>query len=288
MTPFKILTLNTGLIEIDVPLLRRITVVYAKELRTEALIKVLLENPYDVVMLQELGGSLQKKVLRAVSELYPYHATHHNRKLFSKHLLILSKNPLENIRFIPFQKQTHFESWGITKGLLCADINHHGTVYHIINTHLVGSGTKPGDNSSKTINVRTHQIKQLKKYVADHYDLDDIVIVGGDFNAGPLSCTENYNVIIDELADCMECAPESDRITWSPENPLARKSTRRDPHKQLDGFYMKHHHYEQFKESMHISRKFVEQVTIPYNDTIISTPVSDHYGVEMIIKKTTS
>lgn len=286
MAPFKILTLNTGLIEIDVPLLRKITVVHAKELRTDALIKVLLENPYDVVMLQELGGSLQKKVLQAVSEMYPYHATHHNRKLFSKHLLILSKTPLSNIRFVPFTHQTHFESWGITKGMLCADVNHHGTLYHLINTHLVASGTKASDTTPKTIKVRTQQINQLKKYVVDHYDLDDIVIIGGDFNAGPLSCTENYNVIIDELADCMECAPESDRITWSPENPLARKSTRRDPHKQLDGFYMKHHHYEQFRESINITRKFVEHVDVFYKNNIVTTPVSDHYGVEMIIKKT--
>lgn len=286
MNPLKILTLNTGLIEIDIPLLRYITVVHAKELRTDALIKALRESPHNVIMLQELGGSLQKKVLRAMSDLYPYHATHRNFKLFSTHLLILSKTPLSNIRFVPFELQTHFESWGITKGLLCADVNHDGTNYHLINTHLVASGTKASDTTPKTIRVRTHQINQIKKFVHNHYHADDIVIIGGDFNSGPFSCSENYNVIIDELSDCMTCASESDRITWSPENPLARKSTRRDPHKQLDGFYMKHHHFEQFKDSMQITRRFVEHLEIPYKGKTVVTPVSDHYGVEMVIHRT--
>jgi endonuclease/exonuclease/phosphatase family metal-dependent hydrolase len=238
-------------------------------------------------MMQELGGSLQKKVLAGMKDLYPYHATHRNFKLFSTHLMILSKTPLSNIRFIPFEQQTHFESWGITKGLLCADINHNGTTYHLINTHLVASGTKASDTTPKTIRVRTHQINQLKKFIHQHYSNDDIVIVGGDFNSGPFSCTENYNVIIDDLSDCMQQATEIDRITWSPENPLARKSTRRDPHKQLDGFYMKHHHFEQFKDTMHITRRFVEHVQIFYKGSTITTPVSDHFGVEMTIQKNT-
>ena len=56
MNPLKILTLNTGLIEIDIPILRHIAVVHAKELRTDALIQALRENPYDIIMMQELGG----------------------------------------------------------------------------------------------------------------------------------------------------------------------------------------------------------------------------------------
>lgn len=286
MNSLKILTLNTGLIEIDVPLLRRISVVHGKDIRVKALIKILQENTYDVVFLQEIGGSLQKKLLESLDDIYPYHATHKNKKLFSTHLLILSKSPLSNICFVPFEQQTHFESWGITKGLLCADINHDGTIYHLINTHLVASGTKASDTTPKTLRTREHQIKQMKKFIKENYHEQGVVIVGGDFNTGPFSSKENYDVIIDELADCMQCAAESDRITWSPENPLARKSTRRDPHKQIDGFYIKHHHFEQFKDHLQITRTFTEHIEIHHNNKKIHTPVSDHYGVEMIIKKT--
>ncbi len=287
MNSFNILTLNTGLLEIDFPLLRSITLVKDKNIRVHGIIDMLKKSTYDVVMLQEIGGTLLKKVLKELSDIFPYHATHHTWKLFSYNLLILSKIPLEKVHFTPFKKQTNFESWGITKGFLSVQVTWNNTPYHLINTHLVASGTNQGDSSPKTLRVRNQQIHQLKEYVRTHYTPDDIVIIGGDFNAGPLTCRENYDVIVDELYDVMQHLPEHERITWSPKNPNVRKSTKQDPEKQLDGFYMRHHHYEQFKDAMNISRKFIDEVEITHPRGTDQIVLSDHYGVEMIIKKNT-
>lgn len=285
MNSLKILTLNAGLLEIDFPLLRAITLVKQKNIRVYAVIDALKKATHDIVMLQEVGGSLLKKILCEVSDVFPYHVTHHARKLFSTNLLILSKFPLNQTKFIPYKNQTHFESWGIQKGMLCAQIVFDKIPYHFINTHLVASGTEVGDSTPKTLHVRNQQIEQLKEHIRTSYDKNDIVIVGGDFNAGPLTCRENYDIIIDELYDCMQHAPEPDRITWSTKNPIVRKSTKHDPDKQIDGFYMRHHHYEQFKDSMSISRKFIEETEIIHKEKLTKTMLSDHYGVELEIKK---
>lgn len=288
MNSLKILTLNVGMLEIDVPLLRTITIVKKKNLRIHAVIHALKNSDYDIVLLQEIGGSLLKKLLHELKNIFPYHATHHVWKLFSYNLLILSKLPLEETHFVPFKNQTHFESWGVTKGLLCATVTWDNTPYHLITTHLVGAGTKSGDNSPKTLSVRNAQIHQMKEYVRTHYGKNDIVIIGGDFNAGPLSCQENYDVIVDELYDVMQHVPEHERVTWTTKNPLIRKSTKADPDKQIDGFYMHHHHYEQLKNGIGIQRKFMEEIEFLHPKGIDKVMLSDHYGVEMIINKNTA
>ena len=283
MNTLSILTLNAGLLEIDVPLLRTITLVKDKNIRVHAIIDMLKKSTHDVVLMQEIGGSLLKKIVKNISDVFPYQATHHAWRLFSNNLLILSKLPLKNIKFIPFKLQTHFESWGIQKGMMCADVTSGDTTYHLINTHLVASGTSSGDGSPKTLRVRHAQINQMKEHINSTYSTDDIVIVGGDFNSGPLTCRENYDVIVDELYDVMQHVDEAERITWNPTNPLVRKSTKSDPHKQLDGFYMHHHHYEHLKGGLNICRTFMEEVEVTYGKKTHKVMLSDHYGVEMRI-----
>lgn len=288
MDSLRILTLNVGLLEIDLPLLRKITLIKGKSVRIQAIIHILRQHAHDVILLQEVGLPAQRQLIENLKNEFPYHATHHARKLFSSNLLILSKIPLSNTVFIPYESQTHFESWGIQKGMLCATIKWNDTEYHLINTHLVASGTEQRDTSSSALRVRNNQINQIKSYVEKMFEPDDHVVIGGDFNMGPQTSLENYQNIVNTFKDCMEHIHENDhRITWNPINPLTRNRVIHDPAKQIDGFYMKHNHYDTLANHMEMNRMFLDEISFEYNSKTISTMISDHYGVEMIIKKTT-
>lgn len=287
MDSLRILTLNVGLLEIDLPLLRKITLIKGKDVRIQAITYILRQHAHDVILLQEAGLPAQRQLIENLKNEFPYHATHHARKLFSSNLLILSRIPLSNITFVPFTSQTHFESWGIQKGMLCATINWNQTDYHIINTHLVASGTEQRDTSSSALRVRNDQINQIKSYIEKTFEPHDHVIIGGDFNMGPQTSTENYQNILDTFKDCMEHIHEHNRITWSPTNPLARNRVIHDPAKQIDGFYMRHSHYDNLKDHMEINRMFLDEISFEHDSKTITTMISDHYGVEMIINLVT-
>lgn len=285
MNLLKILTLNVGLLEIDLPLLRKITLIKGKDIRMQALIHVLRQHAHDIILLQEIGTPAQQYIINELRDDFPYHVTHHARKLFSKNLLILSKLPFTKTDFIPFTSQTHFESWGIQKGMLCASVRWNSTDYHFINTHLVASGTEQRDTSKSALRVRNNQINQIKKYINETYHDNDHVIIGGDFNMGPHTSLENYHLMISELKDCMEHIHEHERITWNPKNPLTRNRVIHDPEKQIDGFYMKHAHYDEMKDNITVNRMFLDEVSFHHEEKTVSTMISDHYGVELIIKK---
>ncbi len=283
MNPLRILTLNIGLLEIDLPLLRKITLIKGKSIRIQAIIYILRQHAHDVILLQEAGLPAQRQIIESLKDDFPYHVSHHSYRLFSSNLLILSRIPLSNTTFVPYASQTHFESWGIQKGMLCATINWNNTDYHIINTHLVNSGTEQRDTSSSALRVRNDQINQVKSYVEKTFEPDDRIIIGGDFNMGPQTSKENYQNILNAFKDCMEHIHKHNRITWSPSNPLARNRVIHDPAKQVDGFYMKHGHYDQMKDQMVLNRMFLDEISFEYDSKTITTMISDHYGVEMII-----
>ncbi len=286
MDSLRILTLNVGLLEIDLPLLRNITLIKGKDIRIQAITYILRQHAHDVILLQEAGLPAQRQLIEHLKNEFPYHATHHARKLFSSNLLILSKLPLENVQFIPFTKQTHFESWGIQKGMLCASIHWNNTDYHLINTHLVSGGTEQRDTSKSAIKARSHQIYQIKSYVHKNFTTDDHIIIAGDFNMGPQTSIENYQNIVADFKDCMEHIHDHERITWNPKNPLARNRVIHDPAKQVDGFYIHHNHYDNLKNHMEINRMFLDEISFEQNNSEVKTMISDHYGVELIIKKT--
>ncbi len=287
METLRILTLNTGLLEIDLPLLRKITLIKGKSIRIQAITHVLKQGNHDIVLLQEVGLPARRQIIENLQQEFPYHTTHHAWRLFSSNLLILSKIPLTNTQFIPFTEQTYFESWGIQKGILCATIQWNNDEYHIVNTHLVASGTEQRDTSKKSKHVRDQQINQIKSYITNNYTSDDHVIIGGDFNMGPNTSPENYHNIMSDFIDCMEYINDQERITWNPENPLIRKKVSQDPAKQIDGFYIKQNYHDESTSQLEVNRTFLNEISFEHNQQTVSTMISDHYGVELIIKKTT-
>lgn len=283
MNPLRILTLNIGLLEIDLPLLRKITLIKGKSIRIQAIMYILRQHAHDIILLQEAGLPAQRQIIENLKDEFPYYATHHSRKLFSSNLLILSRIPLSNITFIPYTSQTYFESWGIQKGMLCATINWNNTDYHFINTHLVASGTEQRDTSSSSLRVRNNQINQIKAYIEKTYSTDDHIVIGGDFNMGPQTSKENYENILSTFKDCMDHIHADNRCTWSPKNPLVRNRVIHDPEKQIDGFYMRHNHYDTLMSYMKVNRMFLDEISFEHNSKTITTMISDHYGVEMVI-----
>jgi hypothetical protein len=84
----------------------------------------------------------------------------------------------------------------------------------------------------------------------------------------------------------MKQLPESERITWSVENPMIQNVSKNDPDKQTDGFYMTFRQYEQLKSIITLSRVFVDEVEATLDNAKQKTMLSDHYGVELLVKKT--
>jgi hypothetical protein len=83
----------------------------------------------------------------------------------------------------------------------------------------------------------------------------------------------------------MNHTSQENRITWSASNPNVQNVSKNDPDKQTDGFYLKHHHYQQLKDNLVISRAFTSETEFIFRELPSRIMLSDHYGVEMTLIK---
>lgn len=275
----NIITINVALITLtlfDVPIFS-FEAHPAK--RYKELVDFLSESTADVVTLQEISHHWSKKLTKELREVYPYSTKYNTRKLISTEMLILSKYPLSDCSFEPFTLDTKLELTVLQKGMLSCVVQMPLREYTILSTHLVALGLSESPTSKYVEMVRSKQIEQLiqhsGKIVKEHPE--QLLIVTGDFNAGPEASDVNYESLLEYFIDTFtwdESIHGKNKIqyTWLPgfdDNMAAKRIFKQSPAERIDMIFIP-------KSQQHL-------ITVAPETEIVGDDFSDHAVVESII-----
>jgi exonuclease III len=209
----KILTFNTGLLELSVGKLSFDVVPYVEE-RAQLLPVYLKEADADVVCLQEIFRLEDMEILRTISDTYPHmYVSDHKNILKRNGLCIMSKHPFEVTHELKYKTKgvEKFVKKGAVKIRITEGMY---TGVEVVNTHFPYGGFGSSSQTLRsTVRLRNKNIQQLHKKI---HKENTTTIVAGDFNFGPNIAPENYRKV---LSLGYEKVSNGD-ITWDVENPL--------------------------------------------------------------------
>lgn len=244
--------------------------------RYRELVQFLSEGTHDVITLQEISPHWSKKLIKALKETYPYFATYTTHKFFPKEMLILSKNPLIDCVFEPFEVETKLERIALEKGILSCTVESKDGEYTVVTTHLVALGLSESPTSEYVETIRGKQIEQLIAYVDKILvsNPDRITFITGDFNAGPEASKGNYDLLLEHFTDIFVWDEKTHgenklKYTWLPgfdSSIASKKAFRESPPQRIDMILIP-------KQQAHLLNK-------NDNVNIVPTIFSDHSAVE--------
>jgi endonuclease/exonuclease/phosphatase family metal-dependent hydrolase len=213
MYSVKILTFNTGLLEVSVGSLSFDVVPRVNE-RIALLPGALRKTDADIVCLQEIFRLEDMENLRSLSDIYPHmYVSDHKNFLKRNGLCILSKYPFS------IEDELMFKTSGIEKfvkkGAVKAIITEGPYAgIEVVNVHFpYGGFGSYSQTLPSTTRKRNKNINHLHQKI--HSDTST-TILAGDFNFGPTVSPENFR-LIKSLG--YEQVSNGD-ITWDVENPL--------------------------------------------------------------------
>ena len=209
----KILTFNTGLLELSVGKLSFDVVPFVEE-RAALLPHYLKDIDADVICLQEIFRLEDMDILRTISDIYPYiYVSDHKNILKRNGLSILSKHPFKVTHELRY-KTKGVEKF-VKKGAVKVQITEgEYSGIEVVNTHFPYGGFGSSSQTLRsTVRLRNKNIQHLHKKIHKEHTT---TIIAGDFNFGPNIAPENYKKI---LSLGYEKVSNGD-ITWDVENPL--------------------------------------------------------------------
>ena len=187
-----------------------------KKARFEALRNVLACNEYDVALLQELWYRADYDLLKALFPHSSYLSDHYNNAtgniapLGCSGLVILSKFPLEEVEFLPFERRGGLITFdgeilvqkGVGRARIHLPMNGHTSLkIDLFTTHLVAYvGTKFRD----WINDKLRYKQALELHQMIENSDADIKILSGDFNTPPkVGNQEPYGLLASVMTDSL-------------------------------------------------------------------------------------
>ena len=213
ITCVKLLTLNTGLLEIAMGPLH-IDLVPKLRARAEALPSSIVAFDPDVVCLQEVYRKEDSDMLKERMKMYPY--TYHSPNenvLRNTGLCIMSKYPFQVLEELDF-KASGVEKI-VPKGAVkiqLTDGPYKDVV--IVNVHFPYGGFGSDSQTRwSTIKKRNNNLEYMDRHVSS---ATEKVIVAGDFNFGEDIAQENYEKMLSFGYESIS----NGSITWDVDNPL--------------------------------------------------------------------
>lgn len=136
----------------------------------------LLHDTADVIVLQEAFDNVaNRRLLKALKPLYPYHIGPANKKgafKLSSGILIVSRYPLKELGTVDFRSCEKEDCWA-RKGGLLVELSWEGRPIQVLGTHLEAGGGR---------NIKLEQYEELAGLVKDHQKPGVPQILCGDFN----------------------------------------------------------------------------------------------------------
>ncbi|MDF1761255.1 MAG: endonuclease/exonuclease/phosphatase family protein [Coxiellaceae bacterium] len=199
--------------------------------RRATLIPTKIAN-YDVVVAEELmsedglQGRRKKFVAAMKQQGYSYSYGPIPRSLgLSSGVMIFSHWPLSHFQQLKYpSKDTHGVDSMSNKGVLYAQVNKRGKIYHLFATHT--QADEPADNHSKDVAARDRQFLDLFGFIkAQHIHAGQPVIVAGDLNvdyAGVTAKSLSNPVIAKSLSNPRHCEELAPKQSGLPRHCVAR------------------------------------------------------------------
>lgn len=276
----RILTLNTGLLRVSVAGRVLLEVPHLEE-RLAALGAALADEQADVICLQEVFRRRDRsRVVAALARSHPYVADHAAAwPLLGHGLLVLSRHPVRDSRFVPFHARSPWQRLLVRQGVLLATVAVPGGVGDVcvLDVHTTAGG-RSGPEARSAERLRARQLEQLHALAAAQ---PLPAIVCGDLNAGPEASPANYGLLL--ARGYLDAFVEGGGAgtTWDPGNPLntsglfSRSPAQRIDHVLLDG--------------RAAGLLEVEAVALVHDRPVVDVggrrvPLSDHSGVRVELR----
>jgi len=155
--------------------------------RLKRLMRVLLQQPVDVLCFQEIQqNSYIPLVQHAMKDLYPFF-TFGSRHLAPRGgLLTLAKVSIKNQSFVAYPDRGRpfslgFADWALEKGVLRTEFEVNEQPVVVMNTHLHANYLGNWSNANFMVRIQTNQVQHLASLVRAEAP-DALVILCGDFN----------------------------------------------------------------------------------------------------------
>ncbi len=274
---FSILTYNVGLLEVKFFWYDILKPAKRLKQRFQKLASWIRKVNADIVFLQEIYNSKEKILLiKQLQDLYPY-AIFYEKKSFlnipiNNALLILSKFPIENSKFIKFKNNFWFEKVFVKRGFIAFNTKINNFEFFFINTHNVSRGLFYNQSSSLSKKYKTKQTYQVLNYFSWWADF-----IAWDFNVWPDYLKDIYEILIKswyvEVASYLY--PNKKFYTWNPSNnPLSISSlSKYEWNQKNDHIFV--------KKSL-LNKLEIKDVKLVLKDKIVKVenkliPLSDHF-----------
>lgn len=308
----RLLTYNTALLYLPPRWQRKAGTPPYVEARFARLAAALEDSGADIVALQEVFGRKRKIALaRALERRYPYVAWAPTLPWppFDCGLMILSRLPLVEVAFEPFEAAPLEERLLVARGLLSATVEIEGVGALRLMTYHTAAGLDP--ESARMDRLRGRQIAQILR--AADAAAEPLVVLAGDLNAGPAvdkadrsrPCwvsETNYRQVVEHVPFGGE-APgyvnlldldrrgrsDAELITWESEGPLTAAGVHSFQNPQrIDHIFVARRSLDRLSAVAveHIlgePRVPVVAPDAPPGGAPLRVPVSDHLAVRAVL-----
>ncbi|MCT4641315.1 MAG: endonuclease/exonuclease/phosphatase family protein [Bacteriovoracaceae bacterium] len=268
----KIVTLNAGLLTYDLLGVHLFTPTKFLKPRIRKLVRVLKESDFDIVCLQEVYLLRHKKYLqKKLKEAFPYcYFFHRAYKLAMENsLVILSKNPLKNVKLNEFKNNFWEERWFSKMGYISCSFEYQQRDVNLYNVHLTAGGIKGPEHQSAE-SLRQKQIFQLLEDIKSKGELSIIV---GDLNCGHNVSKANFSLFLKNDFNLNYYLD-----TWDPENELNINGIHKNSAKQAIDYILFSKKLDELVEYDSFTLEFKKPV-VEFGGRKFT--VSDHYGVSV-------
>lgn len=273
----KILSLNLGLFNFQICGISLFKPTKHISKRLKYIPKEIIKTSSDIVALQEIYNKKhQEYVINKLKSKYPYHFLKKEAGFkFDSGLMILSKYPITNGAYHPFNENSFDEKIFINKGFLSCDISikYFGKI-HFINTHLTAGGAFNEQDSKKIIKIRNAQITQIHETLLKN---NSPTVILGDFNTDPQIATSNYQNLINNGFVNSYSKSGLDNYTWDNKIYLNKIGTHSNS-------------ISQRVDHIFLQNTLLKKVNILSSEIIFNEPVfelngnkihlSDHFGIQ--------
>ncbi len=233
----RLLTLNLGLLCLELRGHWRIALASQVEQRLAAAPRLLSSVGADILALQEVYSPAHRQVLmQALAARYPFKAEPpRTRSLVSNGLMVLSRFPILHSAFTPCCGAPFWTRLLWSQGFLAVEIDLPVVgLTRLIDVHIAASMPFGDPKTPASEANRKREIGQLLSAASAS---NQAAILVGDFNTSPDIYPENYHRIIEGgYADAFILANRSAQtigaITWDSANPLNTLDRFRDSQSQ--------------------------------------------------------
>ncbi|MCS6979471.1 MAG: sphingomyelin phosphodiesterase [Flavobacteriales bacterium] len=236
--------------------------------RVQPIAAHLLADSADVLVLQEAFDNVaNRRLLKALRPLYPYHVGPANKKgafKISSGILIVSRYPLKELGTVDFRSCEKEDCWA-RKGGLLVELSWQGRRIQVLGTHLEAGGGRE---------IKMEQYGELAGLVQKFRENGVPQLLCGDFNTRK---TDDY--LYPRMLQTLEAedGPLSGDLQYTSDHLLNDMSTYRPEDREVIDFI--------FYKGNGLTPSFIRRSVLRYTHRWQKghQDLSDHFGVKAVI-----